>query len=265
MKRTLQSVSVIILMFLLSACVTSPTGRSQMILVSDAQMDQMGEASFTDLKSKNPPSADSRVNEYVRCLSTPLLVAAGENPAQWEVQVFNDASPNAFALPGKKIGVHTGMIELAKTPDQLAAVVGHEIGHVQAHHGAERVSMNMASETAQQLTSVALDGTEYSNYALAAVGMGAQYGLLLPYSRTHESEADYIGLMIMAEAGFDPAQAVALWQEMAKAAGDSPPEFMSTHPSHSTRIKKLTGKQGEAGIAYQQAVAAGKTPNCVKP
>src|SRR5690606_15446664 len=151
--------------------------------------------------------------------SNALLQVAGEKPDRWEVQVFNDETPNAFALPGNKIGVHTGMIKLATTADQLAAVIGHEIGHVQARHGAERVSMNVLAESGQQLTAIAMQDNENAQIALAAIGLGAQFGVILPYSRTHESEADYIGLELMAKAGFKPEEAVALWQNMAKAGG----------------------------------------------
>lgn len=249
----------------LSACQTSPTGRSQLLLVSDSDMDKMGAASFIDLKSKNKPSTDKVAVAYVQCISRPLLIAANENPNAWEIQVFNDNSPNAFALPGRKIGVHTGMIQLAQNAEQLAAVIGHEIGHVQAKHGAERVSLNMASQTAQQVTAIAVDGTEYEAAAIAAIGIGAQYGVVLPYSRTHESEADFMGLKIMAKAGFNPQQSVALWRTMAKAGGAKSPEFMSTHPSNNSRIENLSKQMAEANVLYQQAKAKGLHPQCHKP
>ncbi|CAA0104049.1 Beta-barrel assembly-enhancing protease [BD1-7 clade bacterium] len=266
LTQPLRVVVAVSTLLLATACSTSPTGRSQMILVGDDQMNEMGKASFAQMKSDNPPSIDKPFNDYVMCLSTPLLKAAGENPSEWEVKVFDDDSPNAFALPGKKIGVHTGMISLAETPDQLAAVIGHEIGHVQAKHGAERVSMGMAAQTAQQVSAVALNGVEYGDYALAAIGAGAQYGLILPYSRTHETEADYIGLLIMAKAGFNPDQAVALWQKMKQSSGgNAPPEFLSTHPAHGTRIRDLGNKQAEARELYEKAIAEGVVVDCIKP
>ena len=257
--------TVVFSLFLLSACQSSPTGRNQIILVSDGEMNKLGAASFAQMKEKTPPTTETKLVEYVECLSEPLLVAAGEKPSDWEVQVFKDNSPNAFALPGRKIGVHTGMIELASTPDQLAAVIGHEIGHVQAKHGAERVSLSMASQTVQQVAAIAVEGTEYGTATMAAIGLGAQFGVLLPYSRTHESEADYIGLKIMARAGFQPQEAVSLWQNMGKAGGQKPPEFMSTHPSDKTRIRELSASMAEANALYQEALAAGRAPNCIKP
>ena len=249
----------------LVACTTSPTGRNQFIVVPDAQMNQMGVASFAEMKQKTPPSTDKKFLAYVNCISTALLKATGENPDDWEVQVFNDDSPNAFALPGKKIGVHTGMIKLAENQGQLAAVIGHEIGHVQARHGAERVSMNVSSQVVQQVAAIGLAENENSQAIMMALGLGAQYGVLLPYSRTHESEADYLGLIIMAHAGFDPVQSVELWKNMAKSGGAKPPEFMSTHPSDKTRINELSTNMSRANKLYQTALAKGQKAQCSKP
>lgn len=244
------------------ACQTSPTGRKQLIVVPDSQMNQLGAASFAEMKKGNPPLSDSALLDYVMCISHPLLIAAGERPGGWEIQVFEDDSPNAFALPGRKIGIHTGMIELAKTSGQLAAVIGHEIGHVQAKHGSERVSLGMTSQAVQQVAAIVVDGTEYGAATMAALGLGAQFGVLLPYSRTHESEADFIGLEIMARAGFDPEHAVGLWQGMAKLGGQKPPEFMSTHPANQTRINDLNSHMGHAKSLYRKSQ---QRPDCKKP
>lgn len=246
---------------ILMACSSSPTGRNQLILFPDSQMNEMGVASFAQLKQETPPSQDKQSIDYVLCISNALLAVAGEKADRWEVQVFNDDTPNAFALPGNKIGVHTGMIKLAATPDQLAAVIGHEIGHVQARHGAERVSMSTVAQSGQQLAAIALQNNESGQIALAAIGLGAQYGVILPYSRTHESEADFIGLELMAKAGFKPEEAVALWQNMAKAAGGSTPEFLSTHPSNKTRIEQLTAAMPKANSLYKPE----RNPRCIKP
>lgn len=264
MKRTFASLCLSLLC-LLSGCQTSPTGRSQLMLVSDQDMNKMGAASFAALKQERPPFNDPVTSQYVTCLSAALLRAAGEQPNAWEVQVFKDQQPNAFALPGRKIGVNTGMIVLAQSAAQLAAVIGHEIGHVQARHGAERLSLNMASQGVQQIAAVAVEGSEYANLGIAALGLGAQYGVLLPYSRTHESEADRIGLQLMARAGFDPLQALALWQGKSRTGGASPPEFFSTHPANSTRIRELEAVMAGASELYQQARQQGVTPNCRKP
>lgn len=255
---------LMVVSFLLS-CSSSPTGRSQLLLIGDSQIAQMGTASFAQMKEKSPPIKDVAANSYVGCISNALLKSAGENPAAWEVQVFNDKTPNAFALPGRKIGVHTGMFAVAKTPAQLAAVIGHEIGHVQAKHGAERVSLNMASQMGQQAAAIGLQGNKDGQLIMAAIGLGSQIGVMLPYSRTHESEADYIGLVLMARAGFDPKESVQLWMNMAKAGGGSQPEFLSTHPSGKTRIEKLNGNMPEATLIYQRALAKSPAPQCKQP
>lgn len=258
----------VILLFsivMLSACQTSPTGRKQIILIPDAEMASMGAASFAAMKDKLPQTENTAYKAYVECLSLPLLRAAGEDPSTWEVRVFEDPSPNAFALPGKKIGVHTGMLKVAKTPGQLAAVIGHEIGHVQAKHGSERVSLNKVSQVGQQAAAILVNGTEYAAPTMAAIGLGAQFGVLLPYSRAHESEADYIGVKIMAKAGFDPTQSIALWENMGRLGGKKPPEFMSTHPSGTTRIKDLQKAMSEAKGLYALARQSGLKPNCPQP
>jgi len=258
-----QILRVTIFTLALCACQTSPTGRQQIIIISETEMSQLGAASFSQMKDSNPPVTETILTRYVNCLSYPLLIAAGESPNNWEVKVFEDESPNAFALPGNKIGVNTGMIALATSPGQLAAVIGHEIGHVQAKHGAERISLNMASKAIQQAAAIAVNGKEYSSAAMAALGLGAQYGVLLPYSRTHESEADYIGLRIMAKAGFNPEEAIALWRNMGKAGNGKPPEFMSTHPANATRIRQLSAAMQEAKqLLPKSAIAKNE---CVKP
>jgi predicted Zn-dependent protease len=264
--KTRHTLGIFSFLLLISACASSPTGRNQLILVSDSQMDQMGAESFQAMSKEQQAISSGPEFDYVRCIADAILKADGRDPKSWEVKVFADESPNAFALPGKKIGVHTGMIKLAKNADQLAAVMGHEVGHVDARHGAERVSLAMTSQLAQQATTVLLDGHEYQSTALAALGLGAQFGVLLPYSRTHESEADTIGLYLMAKAGFDPAQAVELWKEMKKASGGkAPPEFMSTHPSNETRINELTKELAHANGVYAAAQKEGRSPSCKRP
>src|SRR5690625_2956372 len=158
----------------------------------------------------------------------------------WEVRVFDQESANAFALPGRKIGIHTVLLEVAVNDAQLAAVIGHEIGHVLAQHSAERMSLQYAAQGGGALLAILLgEATQEKGLLRAALARGAQYGVLLPYSRIQESEADGIGLELMARAGFDPAEAVALWRNMSAQGGDQPPEFLSTHPSHATRIADL--------------------------
>lgn len=182
---------------------------------------------------------------------------------QWEVKVFADDAPNAFALPGGKIGVHTGMLKVAENQHQLASVIGHEVGHVWAKHSNERVSQGFLTQTGMQLAAVAAgDMTSEKQQLLGLLGVGAQVGVILPFSRKHESEADEIGLELMARAGFDPRQSVELWKNMQKAGSGSTPEFLSTHPGVDTRIRDLNSRMDRAIKIYQQAQASGKRPNC---
>ena len=177
--------------------------------------------------------------------------------------VFEDDQANAFALPGYKIGVYTGLLKYAKNQDQLAAVMGHEVAHVIAEHGNERVSNQMATQAGLSIAAVLLGTEPDDNTALimAGLGLGAQYGVILPFSRSHESEADLIGLDLMARAGFNPQESVTLWQNMSQS-GLSPPEFMSTHPSSDTRIEQLRERIPQVQPAYQQAVKNGQRANC---
>lgn len=251
---------------LLVACATSPTGRKQFLGLApnDAEMGKMGAVAYSDLKKKTKINTDPAANAYVACVSHALLnTFPGDEGQGWEITVFEDDTPNAFALPGKKIGVHTGIFKAAKNQSQLAAVIGHEIGHVEAHHGAERVSVNTAATGAATVAAI-LVGSNSSerNMAMAALGAGATVGVILPFSRTHESEADTLGLRYMAQAGFDPAEAITLWQNMNKEGGAKPPEFLSTHPADSTRMAALTRQQSDVAPLYAEAKAAGRKPNC---
>lgn len=249
---------------LVVACATSPLGRNQLMLVSDAQVTEAGIASYRDMQKKIPRSSDGRQVAYVNCIAnaiTPQIANLREKgalhaPPSWEVTVFDSKEVNAFALPGGKIGVYTGLLKVANTQDQVAAVMGHEISHVLAGHSAERYSQQMASQVGGVLLQVAtgVNGD--------LVGMATNAFILLPFSRSHETEADLLGLDLMASAGFDPRQALVLWQNMARAGGSKPPEFMSTHPSDETRLRNLSERLNIAMPLYEQAKAQGLRPQC---
>ncbi|MBA5763279.1 M48 family metallopeptidase [Vibrio sp. 404] len=230
----------------LSACSSSPTGRNQLLLFSDSDMSSLGAQSFEQMKQKQKVSTDTKLNNYVQCVAMAVTRQVPRQPSfqDWEVVVFDSDQVNAFALPGGKIGVYTGLLKVAENEDQLATVIGHEIAHVLADHSNERLSQSQLANTGLQITSVALGASEYAQYreaTMAALGLGVQVGVLLPYGRTQESEADIVGLDLMAKAGFDPRESVTLWHNMAKASqGQQPPELLSTHPSHNTRIRDLT-------------------------
>jgi predicted Zn-dependent protease len=248
---------------MLTACVKSPTGRSQLMMMPDNQMNQMGSQAFTKLKQTTPVSRNSRYTNFVNCVARPITQQVGGG--QWEIVVFENKELNAFALPGNKVGVYTGLVNLVDNADQLAAVIGHEIGHVIAKHSNERMSQESATQLGMGVVQSVLPQTAMGQLGMSALQIGAQYGLLLPYSRTQESEADIIGLNLMAKSGFNPRQSVNLWIKMAQASqGQTPPEFMSTHPADSTRIDGLNKNMSGALQLYQQAQNAGRHPNCSK-
>ncbi len=263
MLSTLKKFAILtLLVSTLIACATSPTGRRQILLVGDGQMNQMGAQAYAQMKTQQAVSSNPRSNAYVRCIARAITSVLDEQ-SQWEVNVFDNPEPNAFALPGGKIGVNTGMLSVAKNQHQLAAVMGHEVGHVLARHSAERLSTDTLVKTGMQaVQTLAGEPSPQKQQLMGLLGLGAQFGLTLPFSRKHETEADIIGLELMAKAGFDPRASVQLWQNMAKASTGAPPEFMSTHPAHGTRIKDLNQHMPRALTLYQQAQAQGKHPQC---
>lgn len=253
----------------IAACATSPTGRKQLILLPDDQMAALGAQAFDQMKTEEPVSNNPAANAYVQCISNAILDASGLSSGQaWEIVVFDSEQVNAFALPGAKIGVYTGMIRFAENQDQLAAVIGHEVGHVIARHSNERVSEQQAAALAQGGFALVLEGFQTDpntrNAIMAGLGIGHQFGRALPHSRTQETEADVIGLDLMAQAGFRPSAAPALWDLMA-ARGESPPEFMSTHPSPDRRARELRERLASVEAKYEAAQAAGRRPACSRP
>ena len=244
---------------------TSPMGRTQLKLFPAAEMDKMGIEAYSQMKQELPQSRDAEAIRRVTCVSDAVTaqVRAKNAPSSWEVTVFAEDSANAFALPGGKIGVHTGLLKVATTQDQLATVIGHEIAHVLAGHGNERASTTFVAQSGLQVAeSLAGPPSAGRDQALAVLGLGAQVGVLLPFSRAQESEADLMGLDLMARAGFDPRESVTLWQNMASAGGASPPELLSTHPSSSTRIDELRKRVPQALPDFEATRAAGRQPRC---
>ncbi len=255
-----------LIVLVLTGCATSPLGRKQMMMMPDAQLNTAGAQSFATYKQKLPIEKDPTINRYVRCVADAILTAANLPANQWEVVVFRDDSANAFAVPGNKIGVHTGLIDIAENQSQLATVIGHEVSHVLAKHSNERASqgalLNTGLSVAQQLLLGGSNANSGTNKMLmSALGLGAQFGVMLPFSRIHESEADEHGLYLMSAAGFDPRESIRLWQNMSKG-GAKQPEFLSTHPSGQTRINRLNQAMPKAMRNYNQAQASGRKPRC---
>lgn len=244
---------------LLSACATSPMGRSQLLMQDEKNLAQTGEKSFAQMKQEIPISQDKQTIQYVQCVVSAL---SQEVVGDWEVVVFDDPQLNAFALPGGKIGVYTGMLKVASNQDQLAAVIGHEMAHVLSHHANERMSAGTLANVGLAVLGLASNRDTGTQLAIAALGMGVQFGILMPYSRTHESEADLLGLDIMAKAGFNPEEAPKLWQKMKQNKKEQVPEWMSTHPSDDTRITQLTNRLFDATLLMKTAHQQHKKPKC---
>jgi predicted Zn-dependent protease len=250
---------------LLVACATSPLGRRQIIIFPEGEMDAMGAAAFQTLKTQMPASRDLALQRYVECVAGAVSaeIDPDQGPVRWEVTVFDEDSANAFALPGRKIGVHRGMFEIAQSQDQLATVLGHEMAHVLARHANERVSTAYATQTGLELLSLLAGASSPAQRELMAwLGVGAQVGILLPFGRAQEREADLLGLDLMARAGFDPRESQQLWENMSRGRSAGPPEFLSTHPSHDRRMRDLGERIPTVMSLYERAGAAGRRPAC---
>jgi predicted Zn-dependent protease len=228
------------------------TNRSQLILVSQRDENALGAQAFTQVVAKSRIDQSPALNRDVVEVGERLARVANRPDFQWKFVVIDDPKQvNAFCLPGGKVAIYTGILPVAQDQAGLAVVLGHEIAHALARHGAERMSQGMVAQSVGQALAISLGGGAESAMILAAYGLGAQYGVLLPYGRTQESEADHIGLLLMAQAGYDPRVAVEFWQRMERSGGGGgTPEFLSTHPGHGTRVKQLSEWMPEATRLY---------------
>ena len=251
------AVSTTFLIFWLSGCYTVPqTGRSAFHLVPTAQLASMASVQFGQIKKETAISTDPAYNAMVQRVGKRIAqVARSDMPnARWEFVVFDDDKRiNAFAMPGGKVAVYTGIFQAVKSDEDLAVVIGHEVAHVAAGHGNERVSQRLLAAggaLALQLGTGDMESVD-RRLLLAAYGAGTTVGVILPYSRYHENEADQIGLFYAAKAGYDPRAAIGFWERMDALKDGSPPEFLSTHPSGGTRIRRLKEYMPEAMRAYK--------------
>ena len=252
---------IIGLILALAGCYTNPvTGRQYAVMTSLGEELQLGAQAFTEVKRTEAISRDPAANARVQRVGKRIAAAVGNQlpGAQWEFVVFQSNELNAFALPGGKVGVYSGLLELLDTDDELAAVMGHEIGHVVARHGGKRMTEAPLVGLVGTAGAIAVDrkyGSDKSELFLLAYGGISTVGYVLPHSRGDESEADLMGLQYAAAAGYDPAAAVTVWQKMAQAAGPSKtPVWLSTHPSNSQRIATLRA----AAPRYHQLYLANK-------
>jgi predicted Zn-dependent protease len=244
-----------------SGCSTVPvTGRSQLTLLSAGEETQLGLTSFEQMKKETPISKDAAANALVQKVGKRIAAAAGPDMpnAQWEFVVFDSKDANAFCLPGGKVGVYTGILPITKDEAGLATVIGHEVAHAVARHGGERVSEAMVIQGVGNLLGAGLSKADPAWQAVAstAYGLGTTVGRELPHSRKQESEADQIGLIYMARAGYDPEAAVQFWQRFAEfnqQQGGSTPVFLRTHPTDETRIRQLKEWMPQAKAQYQPA------------
>jgi predicted Zn-dependent protease len=225
-------------------------------LVSDQEVTQLSLKTWDRIQAEEQPVQDRRVQNRVQRIAQRITRAVGAAQGDpWQVVVFEGDQVNAFALPGRRIGVYRGLIELADNDAQLAAVIAHEVGHVLEDHSKERLGAAKLSQVGVQALNAALQAGNvgYANQIAALLGAGAQYGVILPYGRTQELEADRFGLLTMAKAGYDPRAAIAFWRKMQQASGGkAPPEFASTHPANARRIDQLQSLLPEAMEIYRR-------------
>jgi predicted Zn-dependent protease len=229
-------------------------GAADFLAPSDADLVPMAAQAWEETKKQTPISKDARANQRLQTVGNKIASVANVPGAQWEFIVFDSKEKNAFCLPGGKVGFYKGLLDFVDNDDQVAAVLGHEVGHVVLRHAARRIGQ-------ETLTSVAIQGagalvgsqvhmsSESLNMVMAAAGAGAQVGILLPFSRSNETEADRIGVDYMKQVGYDVKQAVRLWEKMGAASGERPQEWMSTHPNPESRVADLKRYITEKGYA----------------
>jgi metalloendopeptidase OMA1, mitochondrial len=232
---------------------TNPmTQRSQMIDISRDQEMALGLQSYQQILSESQVVQSGQAADAVKIIGERIRAVSGEYAKgfEWEYNLIQDDQANAFALPGGKVAVYTGLLPLAENADGLAVVMGHEIAHALLRHSAERMAHQKLAQFGQMAVGMSIGNMDpgMQQMVMGAMGVGTQYGILLPFSRDHESEADHIGLLLMARACFDPREAPRLWERMGAASNGKgqPSEFMSTHPSHATRIRQFDTWMPEA-------------------
>ena len=221
----------------LTGCETTnpETGRNQFIIVDEAQLTQASLQAWAQVRQQTPEWRNASAQRRVETVGQRVVNAAGRGNQSWEFVLFDSPQKNAFVLPGGPVGFYRGLYEISERDDWIATVLGHETGHVTGRHAAERYSREMATQTAVQIAGAATN----SDLAAAALGLGAQVGISLPFSREQESEADILGIRYMHAAGYDPKQAIPFWQRMEQGGGSRPPEFLSTHPNPDNRIQRI--------------------------
>jgi len=258
--------TIVLISLPILSCYKAPvTGRSQFIILTQSQENEMGLTAFNEVLKNEQISNNQSYNSAVTRVGQRIAAVSDTQNYEWDFKVIEDDEQiNAFALPGGKVAVYTGILPVAQTDAGLATVMAHEVAHVAARHGGERVSTGILAQLGAVGVGAAMGGSDPYVYeaVMQAYGLGANVGVLLPFGRSQESEADRIGLVYMAKAGYDPREAVAFWQRMDEAVkGKSqPPEFLSTHPGYGTRIRNLQQWLPEAMTYYNSSSKAPNTP-----
>lgn len=266
MQKIISGLLCLVLLLCLSGCERVPfTGRNRAALIPESQLIQLGDQSYREVLQESKTSNDPEKNAMVRRVGARLSMAvesfASEHNLKDELKLYkwefnllqNDKVINAFCLPGGKVAVYTGILPITEDETGLAVVVGHEIAHAIAQHGNERMSQQLLLQLGSVVLSEVIKNNpqQTKQIFMAAYGVGAELGVVLPYSRTQESEADRIGLILMSRAGYDVEAAIPFWQRMKEKGGTTPPEFLSTHPAPDTRIKDIKKDIPEAKTYYQ--------------
>ncbi|WP_372806633.1 M48 family metallopeptidase [Pontiella sp.] len=248
---------------LIAGCSTVPlTGRRQLNIVPDAQVMPESAASYAEVVKAGPLSSNGQQTQMVKRAGQRISAAVeqyfkerGQSDVldgfAWEFNLIDEDTPNAWCMPGGKVAFYTGILPYTQDETGIAVVMGHEIAHAVARHSNERISLQMLQQGGGAFLSMFTSESDYHAALMQAYGLGSQIGAILPYSRAHESEADRMGLIFMAMAGYNPEAAVGFWQRMAAAGGGKPPEFLSTHPSDNTRVQKLREHMPEALEYYR--------------
>jgi predicted Zn-dependent protease len=219
------------------------TGRKQLVVVDDGQLAGMADQAWNEVLAKVKPVTDPAAHARLARIGAPLVKASGRTDLDWSFTVLDSPELNAFVLPNGRVGFFRGLLDLARSDDEVASVLGHEVGHVLARHAAERMSQEIAVQAGVSIAQMLISDQagEYTDEIGAALGMGAVYGVILPYSRKHELEADRVGVDLMRKAGLDPNAAVRFWERMVArgAEAQKPPEVISTHPADERRLAEL--------------------------
>lgn len=218
------------------------TGRSQLVFVDDAMLAGFADQAWDQVAAQVPPVADTAVQARLARIARPLVAASGRSDLDWSFTVLDSPEFNAFVLPNGRVGFFKGLFDFAGSDDEIGSVVGHEIGHILARHPAERISQELAVKAGIAIAQIAIanEAGQWTDEIGAALGLGAAFGVILPYSRRHELEADRVGVGLMRKAGMDPHAAVRFWERMsARDGGAKPPEVISTHPADDRRLTEL--------------------------